>query len=41
MDIIPAIDLREGYCARILNANKGTEFLRSDDPVEQAAIFSH
>ena len=39
MEIIPAIDLREGACARVLGADSTTEAIRSDDPLEQAVIL--
>ncbi len=39
MEIIPAIDLREGECARILGAEEDTQAIRSMDVVEQAVIL--
>ena len=40
MEIIPAIDLREGACARIFSDVSPAE-IYSDDPLEQAVIFKH
>lgn len=39
MEIIPAIDLREGLCAAVLGADSSTEAIRSEDVVEQAVIL--
>lgn len=39
MEIIPAIDLREGACARVLGADSTTAAIRSEDPLEQAVIL--
>ena len=39
MEIIPAIDVREGECARVLGADAKTESIRSEDAVEQAVIL--
>lgn len=39
MEIIPAIDLREGECARILGAESDTQAIRSMDVVEQSLIL--
>ena len=38
MEIIPAIDLREGACARIFSDVSPAE-IYSDDPLEQAVLF--
>ena len=39
MEIIPAIDLREGACARVLGDNHPEQAVYSDDPLEQAVIL--
>lgn len=39
MDIIPAIDLREGACARVLGDKTPEHSVYSDDPLEQAIIL--
>jgi phosphoribosylformimino-5-aminoimidazole carboxamide ribotide isomerase len=39
LEIIPAIDLREGACARLLGDNSPAEGVYSDDPIEQAIIL--
>ena len=36
MNIIPAIDLKDGNCVRLLRGEKGTETIFSNDPVDQA-----
>lgn len=36
MLIIPAIDLRDGRCVRLVQGAKGTETIYSDEPVEMA-----
>jgi len=36
MEIIPAIDLRDGRCVRLVQGEKGTETIYSDEPVEMA-----
>ena len=38
MDIIPAIDLREGACARVFGEMSPAD-IYTDDPLEQAVIF--
>lgn len=39
MDIIPAIDLREGACARVLGDTLPEHGVYSDDPLEQAIML--
>lgn len=39
MEIIPAIDLREGACARVLGDKLPEHGVYSDDPLEQAIIL--
>lgn len=36
MEVIPAIDLRDGRCVRLVQGEKGTETIYSDEPVEMA-----
>lgn len=36
MEIIPAIDLRGGYCVRLYQGDYGNETIFSDDPVQMA-----
>lgn len=36
MEIIPAIDLRDGRCVRLVQGERGTETIYSDEPVEMA-----
>jgi phosphoribosylformimino-5-aminoimidazole carboxamide ribotide isomerase len=40
MDILPAIDLRDGRCVRLLQGNYDREIPYSDDPVAQARQFA-
>ncbi len=37
MQLVPAIDLREGCCVRLSQGERGTEVRYGDDPVEMAA----
>jgi phosphoribosylformimino-5-aminoimidazole carboxamide ribotide isomerase len=39
MDIIPAIDLREGHCVRLIQGEYDRQITYCDDPVEQARQF--
>ena len=39
MDIIPAIDLREGRCVRLIQGRYDRQITYSNDPVEQARQF--
>ncbi len=36
MEVIPAIDLRDGSCVRLVQGELGTETIYSDEPVEMA-----
>ncbi|MDX9871578.1 MAG: 1-(5-phosphoribosyl)-5-[(5-phosphoribosylamino)methylideneamino]imidazole-4-carboxamide isomerase [Clostridia bacterium] len=36
MEVIPAIDLRDGRCVRLVQGDPGTETIYSDEPVEMA-----
>ncbi|MCR4442567.1 MAG: 1-(5-phosphoribosyl)-5-[(5-phosphoribosylamino)methylideneamino]imidazole-4-carboxamide isomerase [Peptococcaceae bacterium] len=36
MEVIPAIDLRDGRCVRLVQGERGTETIYSDEPVEMA-----
>ncbi|PKM90670.1 MAG: 1-(5-phosphoribosyl)-5-[(5-phosphoribosylamino)methylideneamino]imidazole-4-carboxamide isomerase [Firmicutes bacterium HGW-Firmicutes-12] len=36
MEVIPAIDLRDGRCVRLVQGELGTETIYSDEPVEMA-----
>ena len=40
MDIMPAIDLRNGRCVRLLQGNYERQINYSDDPVAQARQFA-
>ncbi|MCK6551824.1 1-(5-phosphoribosyl)-5-[(5-phosphoribosylamino)methylideneamino]imidazole-4-carboxamide isomerase [Myxococcota bacterium] len=40
MLIIPAIDLRDGRCVRLVEGRAGTERVYGDDPVAQAEAFA-
>ncbi len=37
MEVIPAIDLRDGRCVRLVQGEKGSETVYSDEPVEMAS----
>lgn len=37
--VIPAIDLRQGKCVRLIKGEAGTEKIYSDDPVKMAIIW--
>ncbi|HUI30797.1 MAG TPA: 1-(5-phosphoribosyl)-5-[(5-phosphoribosylamino)methylideneamino]imidazole-4-carboxamide isomerase [Candidatus Acidoferrales bacterium] len=37
--VIPAIDLRNGKCVRLIRGEEGTEKIYSDDPVKMAIIW--
>ncbi|MFA6540910.1 MAG: 1-(5-phosphoribosyl)-5-[(5-phosphoribosylamino)methylideneamino]imidazole-4-carboxamide isomerase [Bacteroidota bacterium] len=37
--ILPAIDLREGRCVRLVQGAEGTEKIYSDDPVQMAILW--
>jgi phosphoribosylformimino-5-aminoimidazole carboxamide ribotide isomerase len=37
MIVVPAIDLRDGYCVQLLGGDYGSELLRLEDPVSIAA----
>jgi phosphoribosylformimino-5-aminoimidazole carboxamide ribotide isomerase len=39
MIVVPAIDLRDGYCVQLLGGDYGSELLRLDDPVSIAASW--
>ncbi len=39
MDVIPAIDLRDGKCVRLLQGQYDRQITYNDDPVEQARRF--
>ena len=39
MLLIPAIDLKEGKCVRLLQGREEEQTVYSDDPVRQALIF--
>ncbi len=39
MDVIPAIDLRDGKCVRLLQGRYDRQITYNDDPVEQARQF--
>ncbi|MFZ5753527.1 MAG: 1-(5-phosphoribosyl)-5-[(5-phosphoribosylamino)methylideneamino]imidazole-4-carboxamide isomerase [Bacillota bacterium] len=39
MLVIPAIDLRDGRCVRLVQGQKGTETIYSDEPVEMAQLW--
>ena len=37
--IIPAIDIKDGKCVRLVQGEPGTEKIYSDDPVEMAILW--
>src|SRR5512145_2687804 len=39
MDVIPAIDLRDGKCVRLIQGQYHRQITYNDDPVEQARQF--
>ena len=39
MIVVPAIDLRDGYCVQLLGGDYGSELLRIEDPVSIAASW--
>ncbi len=39
MIVVPAIDLRDGYCVQLRGGDYGSELLRLDDPVSVAASW--
>ena len=40
MQIIPAIDLKDGHCVRLVQGQKDQVTIYSDDPVEVARVFA-
>jgi len=40
MILLPAIDLKEGQCVRLLRGDMGTATVFGDDPAEQATAFA-
>lgn len=41
MDILPAIDLRDGQCVRLIQGQYDQQINYNDDPVQQATSFAH
>ena len=41
MNIIPAIDLLDGKCVRLLKGNYSAVTIYNDDPIEQVKIFKN
>ncbi|MEN6423730.1 MAG: HisA/HisF-related TIM barrel protein, partial [Phycisphaerales bacterium] len=39
MDVIPAIDLRDGKCVRLIQGQYDRQITYNDDPAEQARRF--